>query len=110
VSPYLELSGRDETLASSFYTGVATRSTTEVVVARFGYTIRRQERLLDRLAASLGPQFSQPLPPEHMELVHRQEEQSAEDLALAERMLAVQREAAGLSLSSPCQISRPSST
>ena len=87
-----ELSGRDETLASGLYTGLAATTTPRVYLARFEYTIRRNMSLskaLDRVSAPLARELS----PEHRALLERGEEQSPEDIALASRMLEVQRDA-----------------
>jgi hypothetical protein len=86
---------RDETLAIGLYTGVAetTPPLPPIRLTRFEYTIRRESSLLDKVVARFGESLKQELPPEHLALLERGEEQSPEDIALAERMRDVQREA-----------------
>jgi hypothetical protein len=86
---------RDETLAIGLYTGIAgaTPRYPQIRFAHFEYTIQRKKSLFDEVVVRFGESLKQELPPEHLALLERGEEQSPEDIALAERMRDVQREA-----------------
>jgi len=87
----VERSGRDETLAIGLYTGMAEFTTPQIFVTRFEYTARRTS-LLDDVMGTFGSSLGRELPPEHLVLLERGEEQSPEDIALATRMRDVQRD------------------
>ena len=85
--------GTDLLLARAFYTGTEGYQVQPTIrIAEFAYTT------LDAVAAKFGDTLSRELPPEHRALLERGETQSAEDLALCERMQPVQAEAFRLSL------------
>lgn len=88
------ISGRDETLATCLYTGVAEAPPflPPIHLAHFEYTFR-YKTLLDGVMAEFGDSLTRELPSEHRALVERGEEQSPEDIALAARMGEVQRDA-----------------
>ncbi len=87
-----EISGRDETLATCLYTGVAEASPFFPQIVRFEYTIH-SKTLLDEVIAKVGDSLTRELPAEHRALLERGEEQPPEDIALAARMRQVQRNA-----------------
>jgi hypothetical protein len=87
-----EISGRDETLAACLYSGAAQVTVPQVRVVDFEYTIRRPS-LLAEVAVTYSPGLSRELSAEHRALLERGEEQSPEDLAVAERMIEIQRDA-----------------
>lgn len=91
MSTQPEFSGRDESLAMGLYTGIAQVTVPRIYLTNFDYTIRPR-RLLDDVAATFGKGLSRTLSPEHLALLACGEEQSPEDLALAERMQDVQRD------------------
>jgi hypothetical protein len=83
------LSELDETLAHAYYSaGVAPA----LRITRFAYSAPRQG-LLAQVSTRLGARLNTPLSAAHRALLESGAEQSPEDLALAERMTAVQREA-----------------
>ncbi len=88
------VSGRDETLATCLTTGLVESPphVLTVYLTHFDYTIRHKT-LLDEVAARFGNGLMRELPPEHRAIVERGEEQTPEDIALATRMRAVQRDA-----------------
>jgi hypothetical protein len=92
MSGQTEISGRDETVAAGLYTGMAQVTIPQVQVTRFEYTFRAH-RLLDDAVLAFGKSLSREWSPEHRALTERGEEQLAEDMALATRMGAVQRDA-----------------
>jgi hypothetical protein len=89
-----EVSGRNETLATCLYTSLAESPpcVLKLYLTHFEYTIHRKT-LLDEVAAKFGNSLTQELSPEHRALVEHGEEQTPEDIALANRMRTVQREA-----------------
>ncbi len=80
---------RDETLAHAYYSAGIMPA---LRVAQFTYSAP-QRGLLHQVAARLGARLNAPLSEAHRALLASGAEQSPEDLALAERMTAVQREA-----------------
>ena len=94
MNPQVDISGQDETIANSLYSGLGAESTRPpLIIAPFQYSFSRQPSLLREAVSIFGPAITQPLPEEHRELVQCGESQSAEDLALAGRMRDVQQDA-----------------
>jgi hypothetical protein len=94
MNPQVELSGQDETIANSLYSGLGAESTRPpLIVAPFQYAFTRQSSLLRETASVFGAAITQPLPAEHREMVEGGESQSAEDLAVARRMHDVKQDA-----------------
>jgi hypothetical protein len=82
-----QMSGRDETLAQAFYSDAG--HLTAPRVARFGYSAPRH-KVLRQVSAKLGGRLNAPLSKAHQALLADEAKQSAEDIALAERMARVQ--------------------
>ena len=94
MNPQVELSGQDETIANSLYSGLGAESTRPpLIVAPFQYSFTPQPSLLRESASVFEAALTQPLPPEHRELIEAGESQSDEDLALARRMRDAQQDA-----------------
>ena len=87
----VEKTGRDETLAMSFYTGEVL-ALPYVQPAQFEYTIRR-ESLLEKVTSRFAKDLARDVSPEHLALLDCGEQQSPEDVALAVRVQDTHRKA-----------------